>query len=144
MNCNKHLFEDTTLLSEASKLEMFTARNDSDFGYGVVVNPFYNHGHNMVGHDGGFYGTQTSLNKFTDDNIFITVLSNNGSPSYLLSYGLAAMVFGISVELPYRHQKISRKCTAKPTLLAAGGNRAPGWWTALIPCGARGHQGIIY
>ena len=100
---NKHLFDDTTLLSESSKVQMFSAHNDHNFGYGVLVNPFYNHNHSLIGHDGGFYGTQTSLNQFTDDDVFVAVLSNNGSPSYLLSYGLAAIVFGIPVELPYEH-----------------------------------------
>lgn len=100
---NKHLFDDTTLLSESSKAQMFTSYNDQRFGYGVLVNPFYNQGHNLIGHDGGFYGTQTSFNKFTDEDVFITVLSNNESPSYLISFGLAAIVFGIPVELPYEH-----------------------------------------
>ncbi len=100
---NKHLFDDTTLLSEESKKLMFTSYNEHDFGYGVLVNPFYNHNHNLVGHDGGFFGTQTSFNRFTDDNVFVTVLSNNESPSYLIAYGLAAIVFGKQVELPYEH-----------------------------------------
>lgn len=104
---NKHLFEDTTLLSEKTKTQMFTSYNEHDFGYGVLVNPFYNHNHNMIGHDGGFYGVQTSLNKFIDDDVFVTVLSNNGSPSYLITYGLAAIIFGIPVELPYKHIAIS-------------------------------------
>lgn len=104
---NKYLFDDTLLLSEESKAKMFTSYNEHNFGYGVLVNPFYNHGQNLIGHDGGWFGTQTSLNKFTDNNIFITVLSNNESPSYLLAYGLAAIVFGVPVELPYHRVKVA-------------------------------------
>lgn len=102
---NKHFFDETTLLSQESKDQMFTSHNDQNFGYGLVINPFYNQGHNFIGHDGGFYGTQTSLHKYPDDDIFIVVLSNNESPSYLLSYGLAAILFGKDVELPYVHKK---------------------------------------
>jgi len=100
---NKNLFDSNTLLSDESKSQMFTSHNDQNFGYGVMVNPFYNHGHHLIAHDGGFYGTQTSFNKFTDDNVFVTVLSNNASPSYLIAYGLSAIALGKSVELPYKH-----------------------------------------
>ncbi len=103
---SEHLFEKNTLLSEKYKTKMFTSYNDDSFGYGVLVNPFYNHGHDLVGHDGGYYGTQTSFNKFTTDNVLVTVLSNNESPSYLIAYGLSAIVFGISVDLPYKHVKV--------------------------------------
>lgn len=103
---NKHLFDSTTILSEKSKKLMFAPFKDSEFGFGVMINPFYNHGHNLVAHDGGYYGVQTSFNKFTDDNVFVTMLSNNGSPSYLLAYGLSAIVFGKPVELPYNHIEV--------------------------------------
>ncbi len=103
---NKYLFDDTLVLSKESKAKMFMSYNEHNFGYGVLVNPFYNHGQNLIGHDGGWFGTQTSLNKFTGRNIFIAILSNNESPSYLLAYGLSAIVFGKQVELPYKHKKI--------------------------------------
>ncbi len=103
---NKNLFDSNILLSEESKNKMFASHNDQNFGYGVVVNPFYNHGHNLIAHDGGYFGTQTSFNKFIDDDIFVTALSNNGSPSYLIAYGLSAIALGIPVELPYKHTKI--------------------------------------
>lgn len=45
----------------------------------------------------------TSFNKFTNDNILITVLSNNQSKSYYIAYGLAGICFGKEVELPYKH-----------------------------------------
>ena len=103
---NKHLFDSTTLLSEKTKTQMFTSYNKDNFGYGVLVNPIYNHNHRLIGHDGGYYGTQTSFNRFIDDNVFVTVLSNNESPSYLIAHGLAAIVFEIPVELSYKHIKV--------------------------------------
>lgn len=66
----------------------------------------YNQNHKLIAHDGGFFGAMTSFNQFTDDNVFITVLSNNQSPSYLIAYGLAAIVFDKTVELPYKHIQV--------------------------------------
>ncbi|WP_121331371.1 MULTISPECIES: serine hydrolase [unclassified Flavobacterium] len=100
---NKALFESQTLLSEESKKKMFTSYNDQNFGFGVIINPFYNQNHQLIAHDGGFLGAMTSFNKYTEDNIFITVLSNNQSRSYYIAYGLAGICFGKDVELPYKH-----------------------------------------
>lgn len=104
---NKALFDSTILLNEASKKKVFTSYNDQDFGFGLIINPFYNQNHTLIAHDGGFYGAMTSFNKYTDDDIFITVLSNNQSPSYLIAYALAAIVFDKPVELPYKHQLVN-------------------------------------
>lgn len=82
---------------------MFTSYNDQNFGFGVIINPFYNQNHQLIAHDGGFLGAMTSFNKYTEDNIFITVLSNNQSRSYYIAYGLAGICFGKDVELPYKH-----------------------------------------
>lgn len=103
---NKALFDSTILLNEASKKKMFTSYNNQDFGFGLIINPFYNQNHTLIAHDGGFYGAMTSFNKYTDDDIFITVLSNNQSPSYLIAYALAAICFNKPVELPYKHQQV--------------------------------------
>lgn len=100
---NKALFDSETILSEESKKEMFTPYNEQNFGFGVVINPFYNQGHQLIAHDGGFYGAMTSFNKYTQDKVFITVLSNNQSKSYYIAYGLAGICFGKEVELPYKH-----------------------------------------
>lgn len=96
----------TSILSKDMKNRMFTSYNDHNFGYGFLVNPFYNQGHQLIAHDGGFFGTMTSFNRYTDDGLFITVLSNNQSPAYMLAYGLAAICFGKEVELPYHHKKV--------------------------------------
>ena len=104
---NKALFESQTLLSEESKKKMFTSYNEENFGFGVIINPFYNQNHQLIAHDGGFLGAMTSFNKFTDDKILITVLSNNQSKSYYIAYGLAGICFGKEVELPYKHIQLA-------------------------------------
>ncbi|MDR7209981.1 serine hydrolase [Flavobacterium piscis] len=95
----------TTILSEEMKELMFTSHNSENWGYGFIINPFYNHGHQLIAHDGGFYGTMTSFNRFTDDKIFVTVLSNNESFSYIIGYGLSAIALQKEVELPYIHHQ---------------------------------------
>lgn len=93
----------TTILSAAMKEKMFTPYSAENWGYGFIINPFYNHGHYLIAHDGGFFGTMTSFNRFTDDKLFVTVLSNNGSPAHIIGYGLSAIALGKEVELPYKH-----------------------------------------
>ncbi|WP_260446438.1 serine hydrolase domain-containing protein [Chryseobacterium lactis] len=104
----------TTVLSEEMKNRMFTSYNGHSFGYGFLINPFYNQGHQLIGHDGGFFGTMTSFNRYTDDGLLITVLSNNQSPAYMLAYGLAAICFGKDVELPYHHQRVKGNSALYP------------------------------
>lgn len=93
----------TTILSTEMKKLMFTSYNSENWGYGFIINPFYNQGHQLIAHDGGFFGTMTSFNRFTDDKIFVTVLSNNESFSYIIGYGLSAIALQKEVELPYKH-----------------------------------------
>jgi len=93
----------TTILSAAMKEKMFTPYSAENWGYGFIINPFYNHGHYLIAHDGGFFGTMTSFNRFTEDKLFVNVLSNNGSPAHIIGYGLSAIALGKEVELPYKH-----------------------------------------
>ncbi len=93
----------TTILSAESKKAMFTSYSNENWGYGFMINPFYNHGHQLIAHDGGFFGTMTSFNRYTDDKIFVTVLSNNESFSHIIGYGLSAIALQKVVELPYKH-----------------------------------------
>ncbi len=95
----------TTILSEEMKKRMFTSHNDENWGYGFIINPFYNHGHQLIAHDGGFFGTMSSFNRFTDDKLFVTVLSNNQSESYIIAYGLSGIAFQKEFELPYKHSQ---------------------------------------
>ncbi|WP_079242345.1 serine hydrolase domain-containing protein [Chryseobacterium indologenes] len=96
----------TNILSAQMKKLMFSPYGAENWGYGFVINPFYNHGHQLIAHDGGFFGTMTSFNRFTDDKLFVTVLSNNESFSYIISYGLSAIALGKEVELPYKHYRV--------------------------------------
>lgn len=99
---DKALYGTTVLSTEMKKL-MFTPYSTENWGYGFIINPFYNHGHPLIAHDGGFFGTMTSFNRFTEDHLLVTVLSNNESFSYIIGYGLSAIALGKEVALPYRH-----------------------------------------
>lgn len=101
-----HALYGTGILSAKMKKLMFTSYGAENWGYGFIINPFYNHGHQLIAHDGGFFGTMTSFNRFTDDRLFVTVLSNNESSSYIISYGLSAIALGKEVGLPYKHHRI--------------------------------------
>ncbi|MBK0379212.1 serine hydrolase domain-containing protein [Mucilaginibacter segetis] len=113
---------DTVLLSQEIKQKMFTSYNDEHFGYGFVIDPFYNQSHQLIAHDGGFFGAMTSVNRFTKDRLFITVLSNNQSSSYLIAYALAAICFGKSVDLPYHHHAVTGNSALYPKFAGKYGN----------------------
>jgi CubicO group peptidase (beta-lactamase class C family) len=98
----KALFDGTSLLPNDLKKKMLTAYNQENYGYGLIINPFYNQGHALWAHD----GAMTSFNWYPEDSVFINVLSNNESPSYIIAYGLAGICFGKEVDLPYKHIQI--------------------------------------
>ncbi len=103
------------ILSEQSKKMMHTQYNKAypdggfidSYGYGIFIDPYYNHGHHLLTHSGGFNGTMTTFDRYPDDNVFIAVLSNNESESHMISYGLAGILFNKDVELPYQHIEVS-------------------------------------
>lgn len=107
----------TTLLSEKSKKIMQTQYNKKypdggfidSYGYGIFINPYFNHGHKLLTHSGGYFGTMTTFDSYPDDNVFIAVLSNNESESHMISYGLAGILFNKDVEIPYKHVEINDK-----------------------------------
>lgn len=107
----------TSILSEESKKKMHTPYNKAypdggfidSYGYGIFIDPYYNHGHHLLTHSGGFVGTMTTFDRYPDDNIFIAVLSNNESESHMISYGLAGILFKKDVELPYKHIPINKE-----------------------------------
>jgi CubicO group peptidase (beta-lactamase class C family) len=98
------------LLSEASKQLMNTPYNKDRsqdgffqrYGYGIMINPYFNLGHELLTHSGGFGGSVSSYNRYVKDKVFIAALSNTGSEAHTLSYSLAAIVFGMPVSLPYQ------------------------------------------
>lgn len=102
------------LLSKLSKTIMTTQYNKifpdngffDSYGYGIMINPHYNHNHYLLTHSGGFIGTMTTYDSYPKDNVFIAVLSNNESESHMISYGLAGIIFSKQVELPYQHKEI--------------------------------------
>ena len=108
-------FYGETLLSNLSKTIMTTQYNKiypdngffDSYGYGIFIDPYYNHNHYLLTHSGGFYGTMTTYDSYPKDNLFIAVLSNNESESHIISYGLAGIIFGKEVQLPYQHIEIS-------------------------------------
>lgn len=107
----------TSILSEESKKKMHTPYNKAypdggfidSYGYGIFIDPYYNHGHHLLTHSGGFVGTMTTFDRYPDDNIFIAVLSNNESESHMISYGLAGILFRKDVELPYKHIPLNKE-----------------------------------
>lgn len=102
------------VLSSASRAKMETKYNAKyrdggffdSYGYGIFVDPYYNHNHSLRTHSGGFIGVMTTFDRYPDDDMFVVVLSNNGSESHIVSYALSAIVFGIPVDLPYVHKEI--------------------------------------
>ncbi len=126
-----------TIITEKSKSIMHTHYNKKypddgffdSYGYGIFIDPYYNHGHHLLTHSGGFIGTMTTFDRYPEDNVFIAVLSNNESESHMISYGLSGILFGIPVEFPYQHTaiqidgKLSKKYAGsyeKTTIIAAG------------------------
>ncbi|RXR34781.1 class A beta-lactamase-related serine hydrolase [Flavobacterium piscinae] len=103
---NNTLFKSEKILLNDFKNLMIGTYNDQNFGFGYVINPFYSHNEKFIGHDGMFFGSITSYNYFPEKDIFIVVLSNNQSPSYLLAYALSAIMLGKDVKTPYKHNKI--------------------------------------
>ncbi|WP_378987640.1 serine hydrolase domain-containing protein [Pedobacter lithocola] len=99
------------LLSDNLKTKMFTHYNKAypdgkfldTYGYGIFINPYFNQGHQMFTHSGGYFGVMTTMDYYPKDDLFITVLSNNESESHWIAYGLAGIMFGKQVETPYKH-----------------------------------------
>ncbi|WP_133272462.1 serine hydrolase domain-containing protein [Hymenobacter radiodurans] len=110
-----HAMKGTALLSNASKALMATQHNKrfpgkgfiDHYGYGVFVDPYYNHGHYLLTHSGGYFGAMTTMDRYPQDDIFVTVLSNNQAESHWISYGLAGILFGKTVEVPYIHRPVA-------------------------------------
>lgn len=104
-----------TLLTENAKTKMRTQYNKKypdngffdSYGYGILINPYYNHNHYLLTHSGGFFGTMTTFDSYPEDNIFIAVLSNNESESHMISYGLAGILFDLPVEVPHLHREVA-------------------------------------
>jgi CubicO group peptidase (beta-lactamase class C family) len=96
----------TALLSAESKARMFANHVEKfgvSAGYGIGIAPqgrrpaYY--------HSGRFNGAASTFAAFPRDKAFIAILSNNEMDTIALYRGLAAILFGEPVELPYRHER---------------------------------------
>jgi hypothetical protein len=74
-----------------------TTPNQDTYALGIEVQQIA--GHKVYVHGGAIEGFKTSLAYFPDDNVTIVVLSNLGAAVEKMTDGLAAILFGIPVEL---------------------------------------------
>ena len=93
----------TSILSEASKQKMFTP-GKSNYGYGIFIDSFENH--YRTWHNGGIPGFTSNISRFTNDDVCIILLSNNGSNVDFISIALGDIVFDVPVESPYEHKEV--------------------------------------
>ncbi|MDU0370011.1 serine hydrolase domain-containing protein [Hymenobacter endophyticus] len=119
-----------TLLSPASLALMNTPHNQAyggtgfldRYGYGVFIDPYYSHRHHLLTHSGGYFGAMTTLDRYPQDEVVVIVLSNNQAESHIISYGLAGILFGKPVEVPYEHRALP---AAPPVPPAYAGQYGP-------------------
>lgn len=96
-----------TLLDEASLQKMMQPHALADttanvsYGYGLFVG---NRLGNYVGHSGGWPGYHTQVTRYTDEDRTIIVLSNNESAARFIQAGIANILYGKPVILPYEHK----------------------------------------
>jgi CubicO group peptidase (beta-lactamase class C family) len=114
-----------TVLNEASKKKMFypygygisqekrkqdpsnTSSQNMDpiwlhLGYGVWVDTFLTH--KRIFSRGFVLGFKSTIYRFVDDNICIVVLQNNEELPDRIAEPISAMMFGIDVTIPYKHE----------------------------------------
>ena len=86
-------------------------------GYGVWVDTFLTH--KRIFSRGFNLGFKSTIYRFVDDNVCIIVLQNNEENPDAVAEPLSAMVFGMEVEVPYKHKafkinpEILKKYTGK-------------------------------
>ncbi|MBA2613996.1 MAG: serine hydrolase [Bacteroidetes bacterium] len=96
-------YYNNSVLSDASKKKKFTTYKSS-FGYGESVDTFQTH--YRVRHEGIGEGYTSCLYHYTNDNVCIVMLCNNGTNTFAMPEALSAIVFNKPYELPYHHKKI--------------------------------------
>jgi CubicO group peptidase (beta-lactamase class C family) len=96
-----------TLLEGASVAKMTSPHALSDtlssvsYGYGLFVGK--DEFGNYVSHSGSWPGYATGVVRHTDADKTIIILSNNESPAIFIQKGIANILFGQAVTLPYQH-----------------------------------------
>ena len=84
---------------------MFTSYNEQNFGYGFLINPFYNQGHRLIAHDGGFWDNdflQTVIQMMVCLSLFFPIISL----SIYACIRISCNILCKDVELPYHHKKV--------------------------------------
>lgn len=131
-----------SLLSEATQKEMLSIQSTKNlsppfnFGYGVVVGK--NDFGNYIFHDGFAPGFAGMIIRYTDEDITVAVLSNNGSYSTFIADGLSAIILGKKIVMPYVHSEAQvsasafDKYTGRYMLTKLRGYYAARWATAVI------------
>jgi hypothetical protein len=108
------------LLSEHKQNEMFSPKSIVDttsevyygygskqyYGYGVFLGKDDELGIRYIAHGGEYPGYQTFLVRYPDDDVTITVLSNNHSAARRIAIALANIFYNKQVVFPYVHREI--------------------------------------
>lgn len=121
------------ILAETSKQKMFTP-GKSNYGYGIIIDSFENH--KRIWHNGGIPGFTSIISRFTNDDVCIIILSNNGSNVDFISIALGDIVFDVPVELPYDHKEVR----IDPSLL----DRYVGKYSAFLTLEVIKKEGKLY
>jgi CubicO group peptidase (beta-lactamase class C family) len=74
----------------------------NNYGYGLNI--LFLDGHKYIGHNGGFPGFNNQSDYYPDEALYVVILSNNGSNAATISRGLAGIMLGLQVDLPYKHK----------------------------------------
>jgi CubicO group peptidase (beta-lactamase class C family) len=122
-----------SIISESSKQKMFKP-GKGNYGFGVFIDSVENH--YRISHGGGIPGFISKIDRYVKDDICIIVLSNNESNADFISIGLADILFGVPIELPYQHKEVK----IDPALL----DRYVGKYTAFLTLEVIKKDGKLY
>jgi D-alanyl-D-alanine carboxypeptidase len=93
------------VLSKASREKMWTpVKNDHAYGWAVGQA----HQRKQIAHGGGINGFSTFIARYPDDDALVIVLSNNErAAAGAIASGLAGILFGEKVDLPWDRKEVS-------------------------------------
>jgi CubicO group peptidase (beta-lactamase class C family) len=99
---NKALFGNKVI--SAAMFSKMTTPYLNHYGYGLYIDSLL--GRKSIRHNGGIAGFFNHGVYFPDEDVYIIVLSNNGSESRNIANALSAILFGTAVISPYTHKEI--------------------------------------
>ena len=100
------LVSKSTLTEMLSPLVPRTSGDTTNFyGFGVMVQPKTSIG-KIISHGGSWPGYRTNINRHTDQDETIIVLSNNESNTALMNASLESILAGESLVMPYEHKEV--------------------------------------